>query len=146
MGTVVVSLDPNNVAIYSDQPIDCYVVRHRDIRTDCGVVAVEPLAAMPVEDRVVVSEKLDAQEPWKQDMVQFPRLLAELEAAGAIRHKGVLKALTKSMDLTAREIGQIVGRAQNAWDDIKGVVLPMQQAADDIATEEALRTGHFPAD
>ncbi len=53
---------------------------------------------------------------WKNDLLQFARLLAEAEAAGAIK---ISKSLCESMDLTKEEVMEVLDRAQHAWDTIK---------------------------
>jgi hypothetical protein len=55
---------------------------------------------------------------WENDSIQFPRLIAELEAVGAFDGV-VMEDLREATDLTNREIGQLVSRAQAAWDRIK---------------------------
>jgi hypothetical protein len=53
---------------------------------------------------------------WRNDAIQFPRLIVELEAAGAFTAK-VMRSLTSSMDL--EEVKGLVDRAQKKWDKIK---------------------------
>lgn len=55
---------------------------------------------------------------WENNSIQFPRLIAELEAAGAI-HSGVIDALCESMDLAPNNIAELIDRAQAEWDNIK---------------------------
>jgi hypothetical protein len=55
---------------------------------------------------------------WEVSSIQFPRLIAELEAAGAFTDE-VYKDLCESMDLTVDEVVELVDRAQNEWDRIK---------------------------
>lgn len=55
---------------------------------------------------------------WRNDDIQFPRLIAEMEAMGAFQ-KPLLYDLSASMDLTPNEVLEIVDRAQNKWDKIK---------------------------
>ena len=54
---------------------------------------------------------------WKDNSIQFPRLIAELEAAGAFTPE-VTEQLCESMDLTVDEISELVDRAQYTWDNI----------------------------
>lgn len=56
---------------------------------------------------------------WNDNSIQFPRLIAELEAVGAFTPQ-VTESLCESMDLTVDEISELVDRAQAKWDEIKG--------------------------
>ena len=62
--------------------------------------------------------------PWKNNSLQFARLIAELEMAGAFTKKNLMADLRESMDLTDAEICEIVERASNEWDRIKLVLCP----------------------
>lgn len=53
---------------------------------------------------------------WEIDEVQFPRLLAEAEAVGLFAQTELLQQLAESMDLTIEQIGEIVDRAQSAFE------------------------------
>lgn len=59
---------------------------------------------------------------FRKDAIQFPRLIAELEAAGAFTPE-VMQNLRESTDLTTDEINQLVDRAQNQWKEIKSLTL-----------------------
>jgi len=54
---------------------------------------------------------------WENNKIQFPRLIAELEAAGAIQN--AMGDLKNSMDLSEDEILELVERASNEWDKIR---------------------------
>ena len=54
---------------------------------------------------------------WENDAVQFPRLIAEAEAAGAFTDD-VLSDMADSMDLEVAQVVELVSRAQERWDDI----------------------------
>ena len=56
--------------------------------------------------------------PWNDNSIQFPRLIAELEAAGAFT-PSVVSNLRDSMDLTKQDIFEIVERATTTFDKIK---------------------------
>ena len=56
-------------------------------------------------------------ENWNNNAIQFPRLLAELQAAGAFTN-AVINSLTDSMDLDPSQVFEIIDRAQFTWDDI----------------------------
>jgi len=55
---------------------------------------------------------------WNDDLVQFARLLAELDAAGAF-NLDVMMELSESMDLNTDEIGEIQERAELVWQKAK---------------------------
>jgi len=63
---------------------------------------------------------------WKDNSIQFPRLIAELEAAGAFTNQ-VTQELCENMDLTVDEISEIVDRAQDEWEAIKYITLPVKR-------------------
>jgi len=56
--------------------------------------------------------------PWKDDQIQFPRLIEELQGAGAFSSK-VIDELCESMDLTMEDIAEITKRARFRWENIK---------------------------
>lgn len=60
----------------------------------------------------------DPDKNWANDAIQFPRLIAELEAAGAFTTQ-VFKGLMESTDLDEGQICELLERAQATWDDIK---------------------------
>ena len=51
---------------------------------------------------------------WKNDEVQFARLIAEIEAAGGFTAK-LIADLSDSMDLDATGICEIIDRAQESF-------------------------------
>ena len=55
---------------------------------------------------------------WKNNAIQFPRLIAELEAVGAFTPE-VMRDLRESMDLEDENISEIVDRAQVEWEKAK---------------------------
>lgn len=61
---------------------------------------------------------------WKNDEIQFARLIAELEAAGAFTQE-VMEFLEESTDLTYEQISELVDRAQASWERTKaGIIAP----------------------
>jgi hypothetical protein len=54
---------------------------------------------------------------WRNNLIQFARLIAEAEGAGC----GIVptKELCETMDLTPEQINEIVDRAQDTWHQIK---------------------------
>lgn len=55
---------------------------------------------------------------WEIDEAQFPRLIAELNAAGAIT-EDVKQQCCTSMDLTPAEFDELLDRADRAWERSK---------------------------
>lgn len=55
---------------------------------------------------------------WGDDLIQFPRLIAELEAAGGFTPE-VMEDLCNSMDLYPFNVAELINRAQDTWDKIK---------------------------
>lgn len=55
---------------------------------------------------------------WKDNSIQFPRLIAELDAMGVFTPE-VLDALKASMDLSYEEIAELRDRAEEAWEVIQ---------------------------
>lgn len=53
---------------------------------------------------------------WERNDLQFPRLLAEITATQELN----IDALCASMNLSKAEIHVLLGRAQEAWEKIKG--------------------------
>ena len=69
-----------------------------------------------VDERTGNTLSKNCDENWKNDKIQFPRLLAELNSGGAI---AVNKELCQNMDLTAAQIYEILDRADTEWQKIK---------------------------
>ena len=57
---------------------------------------------------------------WDDNGIQFPRLIAELYACGVFGDKKTMAFLRDSMNLSDDDILEIVGRAENEFDRIKG--------------------------
>ena len=56
-------------------------------------------------------------ERWKNNTIQFPRLLAEINGVGLTNKQ--YKELSDSMDLSREEIDQLFDRAEESWQQIK---------------------------
>ena len=56
---------------------------------------------------------------WRNNAIQFPRLIAEMEAQGVFALPGVLDSLSAEMDLTIDELCGLISRAQDEFDAIK---------------------------
>lgn len=54
---------------------------------------------------------------WKDDSIQFPRLLAEIWAGGLMNRQ--IEKIAASMDLTEEEVAELFERAEGTWDGIK---------------------------
>lgn len=59
-------------------------------------------------------------EPWDRDDIQFPRLLAEINATQDTLN---LQALADSMDLSVDDVNSLFDRAGNAWESIKAATV-----------------------
>jgi len=55
---------------------------------------------------------------WENNAIQYPRLIAELQMAGAFSQE-VMEFLSESTDLSYWELGELVDRACEEWDAIK---------------------------
>jgi hypothetical protein len=58
----------------------------------------------------------DPSENWRNNYLQFARLIAECNATGAIF---ITEELCNVMNLSAEQVGQIIERAQYSWDKIQ---------------------------
>jgi hypothetical protein len=67
--------------------------------------------------RITISK--NPEKNWRNNDIQFPRLIAEMEANGIFALPGVMQSLADEMDLTPDEIAGLIDRAQQVWDDIK---------------------------
>ena len=68
---------------------------------------------------------------WKDNSIQFPRLIAEMNAAGAfnvvIYGTHVMKLLAESMDLTEKQVREIIDRADTEFVTIKAKLYEEQE-------------------
>ena len=55
---------------------------------------------------------------WNNNLVQFARLLCEIEQAGGITDS-VMQTLQTEMDLHEADICELLERAQTVWDNAK---------------------------
>lgn len=58
---------------------------------------------------------------WKNNAVQFPRLIVELESAGAFTPE-VMEYLCSSMDLHEDNISELIDRAEVIWNKAKAPI------------------------
>lgn len=63
--------------------------------------------------------------PWENDKLQFGRLIAELEGAGAFLNGQIMEDMKVSMDLEHGEVLEIVERATVYWDEEKLKAAPL---------------------
>lgn len=62
---------------------------------------------------------LETTNPWQENEIQFPRLIAEIQATGIINNP-TRALLLESMDLEAHELDELFLRAEEEWEHIKG--------------------------
>lgn len=60
-------------------------------------------------------------DPWLNDAIQFPRLLAEIHAMGL--HEDQIESLATEMDLPIGAVYELLDRATEEWDRIKSNTL-----------------------
>ena len=65
------------------------------------------------------SKKIVKVANWKNDSIQFARLLGEMCACDCIPTGKQMEDLCESMDLRTEDIYELFNRAQDAWDKIK---------------------------
>lgn len=58
---------------------------------------------------------------WKNNAIQFPRLLCEIMAT---QENLDMQALAESMDLTVEQVGELFDRANDEWETIKQGSIP----------------------
>ncbi len=64
---------------------------------------------------------------WNRNDIQYPRLIAEILAAGALTKKA-RKLICESMDLEPDRLTQLFRRAETDWIQIRATVLPTNKA------------------
>ena len=69
------------------------------------------------------SEAMTGNGPWLNDAIQFPRLISELQAAGAFTEE-VVAELKDNMDLDETRIFSLVRRADREWERLKRETCP----------------------
>jgi len=67
-------------------------------------------------------------ELWKENSVQFPRLIAEIVAAGV--PDACWEEVVNSMDITYEELNELQDRAQEEWESIKNRHCPPIKTAE----------------
>jgi hypothetical protein len=65
---------------------------------------------------------------WANDLVQFARLLAEIQAVGISRRR--MDLLCESMDLPPERVNELFERADRAWERAKTVYAPAPEPPD----------------
>jgi hypothetical protein len=76
------------------------------------------------------------QDNWANNAIQFPRLIAEIEASGALElllpdRQRVIDVVAFSMDLYPSEVYELIDRAALEWDSIKSQTFAPAAAGDD---------------
>jgi len=92
-----------------------------------GRAAVRELVERELDGEGPVETEEEHQEAiWQDDSLQFPRLIAEINANVMIRPKD-FKDLCESMDLTPDLVKELFDRADTAWENHKRVVCPPRE-------------------
>ena len=79
---------------------------------------------------------------WADNTLQFARLIAELEAVGAIT-LSVMQDLCTSMDLETNQVNELIDRAQKYWDDKKKMPTIAELRTDgEVIDEYAIGDGY----
>jgi hypothetical protein len=74
---------------------------------------------MPRKTKSLLREAL-----WEDDHIQFARLLAEIKAVGLTDSQS--RDLCDSMDLPLESICELLDRAEEEWERLKGVHCPRE--------------------
>lgn len=69
------------------------------------------------DPKMGVEAEKDSHRLWERDDVQFPRLLAEIKAAGLPAE--VIKQVCTSMDLSSEQVHELLDRAEETFEAIK---------------------------
>jgi hypothetical protein len=72
---------------------------------------------MPANNWKPGRQRRQQRSPWETDNVQFPRLLAEINAMGLTAPQ--YSMLESSMDLTTEQVDELLERAEKRWNEIK---------------------------
>jgi hypothetical protein len=76
---------------------------------------------------------------WKNNSIQFPRLLAEIRAVGLTSEQ--IQDLTSSMDLTKGQLAELFERAEDEFERLKNDRCPMKNG--NIFREEDERVSSY---
>lgn len=88
-----------------------------------GFRAVGPFWSVEEAEEVMVDEPgvlmplYQETNNWSNDFVQFPRLLAEIKAAGLKREQ--VKDICTSMDINEAQLEELFERADIVWEEMK---------------------------
>lgn len=90
-----------------------------------GFVVSGPFATFDDADEVFPCAAwiatVDHKPHWLNNGGQYPRLIDELIAAGALTPQ-VIQSVCQSMDLTKKELEELLDRASDEWDAIKAAL------------------------
>jgi hypothetical protein len=67
----------------------------------------------------ILAEPAPPSDPWKDDTLQFARLIDELSAAGVFHDKDIMATLRESTDLSTHQIKSMVSRATKRFEAFK---------------------------
>lgn len=59
---------------------------------------------------------------WRDNRIQFPRLIAELQAVGGFSAE-IMHALSEEMALPQSAVAELIERAEKEWQQIKSCTL-----------------------
>ena len=81
----------------------------------------DPEAIEQIKEVRALAEKLEKEsdrpkDPWSDDSIQFPRLIAEISATQEMLD---IKAIATSMDLDLEDVDELFDRADARWEEIK---------------------------
>lgn len=80
---------------------------------------------------------------WDVDLVQFARLLDEINAVGLTDDQ--MKALATSMEVEPKDIRQLLNRAAARWEEIKPLLVKKTPLTEDQVSEELAENGRVEA-
>lgn len=78
---------------------------------------------------------------WKDNTIQFPRLIAELEAIGVFTEANMIK-LAVEMDLSQLEVAELIDRACSEWDNTEYFTAELTEGENVIVPKEKLGIIH----
>jgi hypothetical protein len=90
-------------------------VLDKKCRANLRSVGLDP--AVPFKIQSPPRAAVSSEDPWENNFIQFPRLIAEI-AANCSFSKGDFKALCESMDLEPERVNELFDRAQCEWDTV----------------------------
>jgi hypothetical protein len=77
-----------------------------------------------IDNAELAMQPATPEERWKDNSIQFPRLLAEIMATCELTET-MWASLCESMDITSDELSELFDRAQDEWERIKAITCPV---------------------